>query len=62
MDKRTLRELRRLLGLTQKELADRAGCVQSEISKIEKGRIPKFDLAQRIARALEVEAEYIKWN
>ncbi len=49
-----IREKRRLLGWTQKELANRSGVSQSTIAKIERGEmIPSYEIAQKIFTALE---------
>jgi DNA-binding XRE family transcriptional regulator len=46
-------EGRRALRLTQKELAEKAGLGQAEVSKIERGRkSPTLDTCSRIAAAL----------
>ena len=50
-----LQKLRIKAGLTQKELAIRVGCAQSEISRIEHGeRSISVDRLQQIAEALRV--------
>ena len=50
-----LQELRVKAGLTQKELAIRVGCAQSEISRIEHGeRSISVDRLQQLAMALNV--------
>ncbi len=46
-------ERRRALNLTQKELAEKAGLGQAEVSKIERGRkSPTLDTYSRLAAAL----------
>ena len=51
-----MREERRRWGWTQQELARRAGCTESQITKIETGRIaPDGALKQRLAEALRLE-------
>lgn len=46
-----VREARRRAGLSQRELADRAGTTQSAIARLESGRSnPSFDLLQRLIR------------
>lgn len=51
-----LKELRKQAGLTQIELAERAGTAQSHIANIEKGkRDIDFELAYRLAKALNVK-------
>jgi len=50
-----VREARRDIGLTQSELAVRAGTSQSAISAIERGaRVPSTELLARILRAAEL--------
>jgi len=58
-DLRTLSEIRRRAGLTQKELARLSGVSQSLISKIEQGKInPSYEAVKRILQAIEsVRAE-----
>jgi len=51
-----LRRLREKAGLTQGELAERAGLSVQAISALEKGfRSPSWDTVQRLAVALEIE-------
>jgi transcriptional regulator with XRE-family HTH domain len=51
----SIRSTRLLKSLTLKELADRAGCSESLLSKIENVRIsPSLPMLQRIARAMDV--------
>lgn len=46
-----MREARRRAGLTQRELAERAGTTQSAIARLESGRTsPSFDQVQRLIR------------
>jgi transcriptional regulator with XRE-family HTH domain len=46
-----VREARRRAGLTQRELADRAGTTQSAIARLENGKTsPSFDLVVRLIR------------
>ena len=50
-----MREARRRLGFTQLELAQRAGCTESQITKIETGRItPETWLKEAIASQLNI--------
>lgn len=52
-----MREARRRLGVTQFELAQRAGCSEGQVSKIETGRIrPEEWLRQAIARELGIKS------
>jgi transcriptional regulator with XRE-family HTH domain len=47
-----VREARKRAGLTQHELAQRAGTTQSAIARVESGRTsPSFDLVQRLLKA-----------
>ncbi len=58
-DLESLAKLRKMLGLTQRELARISGLSQSLISKIERGQInPSYEAVRRILQALEtVRAE-----
>jgi ribosome-binding protein aMBF1 (putative translation factor) len=50
-----MREARRRLGWTQLELAQRVGCTESLITKIETGRaVPDQELKEAIARELSI--------
>ena len=50
-----MREARRRLGWTQLELAERVGCTESLITKIETGRAtPETALKEAIARELSI--------
>lgn len=49
-----IKELRENLGLSQKELADRAGVAQSTVHYIETGRSPEYKTLKKIAKALNV--------
>ena len=50
-----MREARRRLGWTQLELAQRVGCTESLITKIETGRaVPETALKEAIARELSI--------
>jgi len=54
----TLIQQRRICGWTQKQLAERAGIGQAEISKIERGRkSPTIDTYARLATALGIEPD-----
>lgn len=55
-------EIRRLRGMTQKELADKSGLRQTHISRIEGGvYMPRIDIANRIAEALDCNiTEFLK--
>jgi transcriptional regulator with XRE-family HTH domain len=51
-----LRELRRAAGLTQTQLATKAGLGRSAIARLEAGvHIPSWDTVQALARALGVD-------
>lgn len=46
-----VREARRRAGLTQRELAERAGTTQSAVARLESGRTsPSFDIVVRLVR------------
>ena len=50
-----MRQARRVLGLTQLELAQRVGCTESMVTKIETGRAtPELSLKEAIARELKI--------
>jgi DNA-binding XRE family transcriptional regulator len=50
-----MREARRRLGITQFDLAQRAGCSEAQVSKIETGRmLPEDWLRVAIARELGI--------
>jgi hypothetical protein len=52
-----LREQRKLLGLTQRDLMDRTGVASAYISQIENGRgNPTLDLVLKLAEAVELQA------
>ena len=52
---RAMREGRRRLGLTQLDLAERVGCTESLVTKIETGRArPEERLRGAIARELSI--------
>jgi predicted transcriptional regulator len=52
--KEDLKRLRRAAGLTQKQLAEKAGVSQSLIARIERGTVdPRFSTVRRIMSALE---------
>lgn len=51
-----IRAVRKKMGLTQKQLADRCGMADSAIRKYESGRInPKLETIQRIATAMNAD-------
>lgn len=52
------------LGLSQKALAERAGLDQTDVSKIELGKIsePLFTKGLRIADALEIDPHSLKFG
>jgi ribosome-binding protein aMBF1 (putative translation factor) len=50
-----MRDARRRLGLTQLDLAQRVGCTESLVTKIETGRAtPEQSLKEAIARELNI--------
>lgn len=54
-----VRKCRRLLGMTQQELADRAYCTKSFISQIEKGQtLPSIETLLLIAKELRQRPGY----
>jgi transcriptional regulator with XRE-family HTH domain len=57
----TLREARKRRGLTQVELADLSGVEQTQISRIEKGRVgrPRWETVAKLSRALNYRPEAI---
>lgn len=57
----TLREARDLRGLTQEQLADRAGVDQATISNLENGRVqfPSWDTVARVCGVLKVKPQDI---
>ncbi len=51
-----LRDLRRARGLSQRELGERIGITQAQVSKIERGHVdPRLSSAVELARGLGVE-------
>lgn len=57
---RVIKKLRKARGLTQKELAERAGISESAMRSYELGdRKPKPEVTERIAMALRVRPEYL---
>ena len=55
-----VKEHRKRLGMTQEELATRAGCTRQTIIALEQGKyVPSIELAFRIARAFRVKLEEI---
>jgi transcriptional regulator with XRE-family HTH domain len=53
---RTLRSLREMKGISQGELARRAGMGKSQVSKYESGKeLPKLESLERLLRALDTE-------
>ncbi|MCL7401075.1 MAG: CBS domain-containing protein [Thaumarchaeota archaeon] len=54
-DLESIAKLRKMLGLTQRELARMSGLSQSLISKIERGRVnPSYEAVRRILQTLEM--------
>lgn len=60
----TIREARKRLKLSQRALADRVGAEQSDISKLELGKVgePRFTKGLRIADALELDPHHLKFG
>ena len=54
-----IRRAREMCGLSQQQLAELAGCSQSAISIIEKGRSFDMSLLYKLAEALDVDEKYI---
>lgn len=55
-----VRKLRRMLGLTQGQLAEICGCSQSTIAKIEQGKQkPSIELAEVLANALGATIDFL---
>ena len=51
---KNLRQIRRARGLSQVELAEKVGCSQAMVSKIEKGQAnPTLDMIEALAAALD---------
>jgi len=56
MKAQRMKAARMLKGMTQHALAERVGCTEALVSKIETGRAtPERELKERIARVLEIE-------
>jgi transcriptional regulator with XRE-family HTH domain len=59
----TLAELRKAAGLTQEELAERAGISWSQVQKLEYGRSrPTWQTLQGLARALGPEVYEVEFS
>lgn len=55
-----LRTARARAGLTQVQLAEKAGCTQADISKYESGTRPsRLDVITRLAAALNISREQV---
>lgn len=53
-----MRELRKAMGLTQKELAEKVGMTLAAVNRYENGvRVPSVNIAVRIAHALGCTVE-----
>ncbi len=54
-----LEQLRKQLGLTQEQLAEKSGVDQTTISRLERGEIkrPRWEVVANLARALDVKPE-----
>ena len=60
MKGKEIKKLRKELGLTQQELADRAGCTRQTIILLERRRyVPSLALAFEIARTFSVPIEEV---
>ena len=60
-----VREARRRAGLTQQELAERAGTTQSAIARLESGgTTPSFDLVLRLVRhcGLDIDVQIVPYD
>lgn len=58
-----IKSLRLLKKLRQRDLAERAGCVQADISKYEHGRtVPDLLMAMKIATALGAPVERVFYD
>ena len=55
-----IRTAREMNNLTQRQLADRVGCAQSNISLIEKGRVFSLSLALKIMEVLGIDEDYLR--
>lgn len=54
-----IREARQRSGLTQRDLADRLGCQQPAVARLEAGGVsPNVRTLERIANALELDLEW----
>jgi transcriptional regulator with XRE-family HTH domain len=55
-----IRERRKILGWSQDDLAEKTGCLQTQISRYENGdALPMSDALEALARALEVSADWL---
>src|SRR5579859_1931105 len=55
-----IRERRKALGLSQDDLAELTGCLQTQISRYENNEaIPMSDALEALARALQVSADWL---
>lgn len=55
-----IREFRERRGMTQRELAEKAGLTESAMRSYELGyRMPKREIVDRIAKAFGVRSEYL---
>lgn len=57
--KNRLREFRKARGMNQTALSSVSAVSQGSISKIENGRIPEIDTAQKLARALGLRVDTV---
>ena len=54
-----LKAWRKYLGLTQKELAERAGVTQAAISQMERSQNPRTETLEKLARAMGLKVEQL---
>lgn len=57
----TIVQRRRMLGMTQEEVAEKTGLTQSVIARLESSsHVPRFDTLQKVAQALGLRFELIE--
>lgn len=58
-----LAKLRKKMGMTQKEVAERLDCSQVSIGKYERGeREPSIDMLKKMAKLFDVNVDYLIGN